>query len=519
MKNYEFSAEEKVLLKNIESVKQDLLKLPNVLAVGIGIKESGNQLTDEISYRVYVKEKIDLTALGPSERIPSRIGDFKTDVLTPLIVNLVNDVCGNERRTLSKHRPLKAGIAISSDSTSYGTLGWFGKLNADNTPILLTNKHVLYDATPGIDTRHLKTAQPRLGSPSKCCCCECGSDNVIGESIIGIDDTNVLTPTSVDCAISKINPDIASTIKLNISNDSTTEVLTVSGTGVAGVGNNVKKIGARSGFTKGVVVHIGDAAVAVTDPGGTSISVRTGQVLVIPDPAETYQVKDSAGTCKFSFANNGDSGSVILNPANQIIALLWGVDFETNTYTIGIASNIASVLTKLSSNGFPITLSVSPPGGGTKEIIRNISKVETLSSVPNLLSMLRDTNRESVLHKLYDKHHEEILDLINHSRPVTVVWQRNQGPAYVAALARAAREEAYSIPFSINEVSREALLNRLGAVLMEEGSNELKKDIAESRDDLIDIISNGLSIEEFAEGLKEAGFIDTIPFTTTPKLI
>ena len=148
MESNQLSSDQEYLLSILDSVKQDLLNIPDVLAIGIGLKETGGEFTSEISYRVYVKEKKDLATLSDAEIIPEKIGNFKTDVLEPLEIVDDSDVCGDERRTLSKHRPLQAGIAVSTDSTSYGTLGWFGKLDSDDTPVLLTNKHVLYDFNP-----------------------------------------------------------------------------------------------------------------------------------------------------------------------------------------------------------------------------------------------------------------------------------------------------------------------------------------------------------------------------------
>lgn len=509
--------EQRLLEENLDAVKSELLQIPNVLAVGIGMKESDNAFTNEISYRVFVPAKKSLAELSPEEVVPPVINGIRTDVITPLVITNDSDVCGTERRTLSQHRPLKAGIAISTDSTSYGTLGWFGTL-ADGTTVLLTNKHVLYDETNTTDTRKLKTAQPQLGDPSTCCCCTCGSDNVIGESIIGIRDITPPNATSVDCGIAKINADIAASIIFRITNDSTSEVLSVRGTAVAVVGDNVRKIGARSGFTRGSVIHIGDIAVAApTDTGGTTISVRQGQVLIIPIAAETYQVRE--GVCKFAFSNSGDSGAVILNDANEIIALNWGGDRTTNVVGITIASNIQSVLDKLSASGNAITLSLSPPGDSAPGKMRVFHRPEPITVTAVTLEKLRDANEQSLLYWLYEKHHREILELINHSRPVTVAWQRNQGPAFVAALARAAREEAYRIPFSINEVSRVDLLESLRRVLGSQGSEALRKDLEKFSDDLIVAVKTGDSIDHFAENLKETGFIDVLPQSSVREFV
>jgi hypothetical protein len=507
---------QQLLEENLDDTKSVMLQIPGVVAVGIGAKESGGVFTEQIAYRIYVPAKKDLSELAPNEIIPREINGIPTDVVTPLVFTNDSDVCVPERWELSEHRPLNGGIAISVDSINAGTLGWFGTL-ADGTTVLLTNKHVLYDATNSIDTRKIKTAQPQLGEPSDCCCCTCGSDNVIGESIIGIRDISPPNATAVECGIVKINPNIAANIVFRITNKSTTQVLSVRGTAAAVLNEKVRKIGARSGFTTGKVVHLGDIAVAApVDSGGTAIGVARGQILIIPDPAETYQVKE--GVCKFAFSNGGDSGAVILNDANKIVALSWGGDAKTNAVKITVACHIQNVLDKLSTNGFAVTLSQSPPGESAPVKARIFRKPEPEAST-NALETIRDANKDSLLYWLYNKHHGEILQLINHSRPVTVAWQRNQGPAYVAALARSAREENYMIPHTVNGVSRENLLVRLRAVLMAHGSGTLKKDLERFGDELIAAAKRGDSIRQLAENLKETGFIDVLPSGSIPALV
>jgi len=509
------------MLSRLEAVRRDLSNLPNVLAVGVGVKESGGQFTDQISYRVYVSAKKDPAELAPGETIPKAIGEYPTDVLVPLVITNDSDVCGNERRTLKNHRPLQGGIAVSTDATSYGTLGWFGKLDVDDTPVLLTNKHVLWDTTDATIIASVKTAQPQLGEPSKCCCCECGSDNVIGESLVGIRSVGTPTATSVDCALAKINAGVA--INLVIANASTDEVLRVTGTNTAVVGQTVRKIGARSGFTRGTVIHIGDVAAAPADPGGGTISIITGQVLVIPAAAETYQVRE--GVCKFAFSNSGDSGAVILNDAGEIVALNWGGDRTSYTVGVTIANNIANVMNAFSTNGFPLSLSVSPPGGGDMDLVRSSVPRAVAAPQPasaaaaaplNVLERLRDANRGSLLHFLFERHHREVLRLVNHERAVTVAWRRHEGPAFVAALARAARVESYRVPFSIDGITREALLRAMETALEQHGSRELKADIARYRDDAYALAGGGEALEELAQILLQRGLIDTIPSELTP---
>jgi hypothetical protein len=453
--------------------------------------------------------------LAPGEIVPKTIAGYPTDVLIPLVITNDSDVCGDERRTLKKHRPLQGGIAVSTDALSYGTLGWFGKLDVDDTPVLLTNKHVLWDATDAVVIASLNTAQPQLGEPSECCCCECGSDNVIGQSLIGIRNLATPTATSVDAALARINADVA--INLVIANSATDQVLRVTGTNTAVVGQTVRKIGARSGFTRGTVIHLGDVAAAPADPGGGTIGVITGQVLVIPTAAETYQVRE--GVCKFAFSNSGDSGAVILNDAGEIVALNWGGDRTSYTVGVTIANNIATVMNAFSTNGFPLSLSVSPPGGGDAAYARSDGLRVASAAQPapepaaamSGLERLRDANRGSLLYWLFERHHREVLHLVNHERAVTVAWRRHQGPAFVAAIARAARVGDYRIPFAINEVTRDGLLGAMEAALSKHGSRELRADMARYREDAYAVAAAGESIEELARLLLERGFIDAMP--------
>jgi hypothetical protein len=105
-----------------------------------------------------------------------------------------------------------------------------------------------------------------------------------------------------------------------------------------------------------------------------------------------------------------------------------------------------------------------------------------------------------------------VLQLINHKRPVTVVWHRGQGPAFVAALARAVRVEEYEFPDSIGGVSRGELLTNLKAVLLEHGSAQLKRDIARHGTDLYEALTQESNVEAITLRLQSQGYLDSVPF-------
>jgi hypothetical protein len=98
--------EQETLLRKLDAARRVLLSFPNTLTVGIGIKESRREFTEEISFRVFVTEKKDPGELGPGELIPATIEGIRTDVLVPYRITNRPDVCGDERDTMSRHRPL-----------------------------------------------------------------------------------------------------------------------------------------------------------------------------------------------------------------------------------------------------------------------------------------------------------------------------------------------------------------------------------------------------------------------------
>jgi hypothetical protein len=71
-------------------------------------------------------------------------------------------------------------------------------------------------------------------------------------------------------------------------------------------------------------------------------------------------------------------------------------------------------------------------------------------------------------------HFDEMLHLVNHSRPVTVAWHRKQGPAFLGAFMRSVKEPDYRIPHEIEGISRQHALNAMSVVFEEHGSPALK---------------------------------------------
>jgi hypothetical protein len=70
-------------------------------------------------------------------------------------------------------------------------------------------------------------------------------------------------------------------------------------------------------------------------------------------------------------------------------------------------------------------------------------------------------------------HLNEILQLVWRRRPVTVVWHRHHGPAFVALFARALARPGSTFPSEAGGVSRRAALGAMADVLVANGSEPL----------------------------------------------
>ncbi|GAB4425910.1 MAG: hypothetical protein Kow0031_05630 [Anaerolineae bacterium] len=81
------------MIEQIRQVKarhqNHLLSLANVVGLGIGLKQTNGELTEQLALIVNVRQKLPLSALAPADVVPPEIDGVVTDVqdvgqLTPL---------------------------------------------------------------------------------------------------------------------------------------------------------------------------------------------------------------------------------------------------------------------------------------------------------------------------------------------------------------------------------------------------------------------------------------------------
>ena len=486
-------------------VERELKKIPGVIAVDIGFKQTGGRLTDTLSFIVYVAEKKNEKDLHPEHIIPREMHGVRTDV-----VKIAKS--GRATATLpdnTKYRPIKGGIQIgngvkdSSGFTHFGTIGCFATRDSDSSIVGLSNLHVMFAAGAhgeiGAEHNGSKMGQPEYWE--SCYCCDC---DLIGNIISGIRDG------VIDAAICTLNGDVAKANEIEEIGNVAGSAPTVNVGGIitsVRIGDPVKKRGRTTGLKTGTVQSINYAL----DVDGTPFA---GQLHITPDnPGER-------------FFDRGDSGSALVNSSNQVVGLMFAFPFASGTTDpdgTGVAGKVHEVMSRLHIS-IPSGAFASGGGSGAGSIRR--TSFETVNNRttpdPNTNRIIADLEKKllgsepgkSVI-GLYYKHRTEIRDMINHHRPATVAWQRNQGPAFLASIIKSVQNPGTTIQQDINGVSLDDLLRAMKSVLLTHGSVSLREDIDRFGEELTSWLAASNTAEAFVENIRRRGPDHVEPQPTT----
>jgi len=451
----------------------ELLSLPGVVHVSVGLKETNGQVTDQLCVRVYVAEKKGKADVSAPELIPADIHGIPTDVNT---VGSFEFQIDN-----SLYRPIKGGIQVTNRivdintagngrQISRGTLGCIAIDNTDNAPVLLSNWHVLY-ANSGADGENV--FQPAPTTLPQLTALQLPFRPPDDADKIAVNRRSAIT-SKVDGAIAAI--DVSSCCHccgIHYSNE-------INGLSVAGrpakntivgdlratSGMSVFKVGQSTLRAEGVVVDDNYPSFSIT-LGGT-IHTFTGQIAIQNvDPTKP-------------FSDHGDSGSAIINIDNKIVGLLFAGGKNvpvkgTPQPFVTLANHIADVFTALN-----IRIEYSPDvvtiAGAT---LTDVPPAIVEAPIPQPYRALRERlerhENTARLFALGRYHNEEVRYLINHCRAVTVAWHRCQGSALLATVMNAVRDGHYRLPATVKGVPLPEALERMRTVLSQHGSPKLKE--------------------------------------------
>lgn len=121
-----------------------LLRLPNVVGVAVGYKESNGVISDEPALVVLVEQKQPDAALSEEDRIPPVINGVRTDVYE----------CGRlvaQQMPTDRFRPnIPSGVSIAHYKVTAGTLGAIVRDRTTGERLILSNNHVLANSNDAL---------------------------------------------------------------------------------------------------------------------------------------------------------------------------------------------------------------------------------------------------------------------------------------------------------------------------------------------------------------------------------
>jgi hypothetical protein len=469
--------------------ERELGRQPGVVAIGLGYKVRGGELTDVPALRVYVEEKKPAADLAPDELVPPEFGGMPTDVLVP--PRTVEDVDATPCADRSQHGTLVGGISISTmkrratGGLGIGTLGFMATITGATPPhdiAAVTNHHVIAEGLGAVgDTIY----QPKWGAPA--------ADGTISPLLDGPDEVGTvlrLPPKADDSTAHYVD---AGSIRLAIcisswcnSNCGVSFGKDIRGLALGGrhdihdvsstvaIGDTVHKVGRSTGRTVGKVVGVN---VPLERQDGTIVN---GNIEI---EAVSMQTANNCGGA-LRFSESGDSGAALINANRDLIGLVHGHDPDNPNQSH--ASHIQPVLNALGV--VPITELHPVHGNPAAEGMGGAARA-LVDAGPDRRAELRGaflaTPAGRELAEEAERHRREVVHLVNHVRRVTIAWHRNQGPAFLNRVIANARDPGEPIPREIEGITRTRLLETMADVLSAHGSAELGAAIARRREEAL----------------------------------
>jgi hypothetical protein len=144
------------------------------------------------------------------------------------------------------------------------------------------------------------------------------------------------------------------------------------------------------------------------------------------------------------------------------------------------------------------------PGKEVFASMGSSSPVEVKPHAGSQFDSVRDRLRESIagaqLFAAFAEHQREISYIVRDTRAGKAAWNRLQGPAFLASVLSHLRGESNRMSVEIHGISRAALLNRLRAVLMNEGGIGLQQAL-ERHGDLFLSLAHAQTFDECLDAL------------------
>jgi len=301
--------------------REDLLKRANVVATGIGYKETSGTKTTTLCVVCSVKEKVAASLLSGQDRVPATVDGTPTDVVKSGVIRAL-------QAPTDRFRPAPGGVSVGHGAITAGTLGCWVTKNGQK--VILSNNHVLANSNdaetgdpilqPGpfdggnFPQDHIANLEQFVpiafeGEPSECQF----ANAVISVFNLGCRAINSNTRyrvTNVQAADNLVDAAIARPLNPADIKDEILNIGLIQGTVQGELGMAIKKSGRTTGFTAGEIQQVD--VTANVEYGAGQIALFTDQLL--------------AG----AMSQGGDSGSAVLDDDNRLTGLLFaGSDTTT----------------------------------------------------------------------------------------------------------------------------------------------------------------------------------------------
>jgi hypothetical protein len=301
--------------------RRELLKRANVVATGIGYKETGGTKTDRLCIVCSVKEKVPPARLAEQEMVPAAVDSTPTDVIQTGVIRAL-------QAPTDRFRPAPGGVSVGHVDITAGTLGCWVTKNGQK--VILSNNHVLANSNaaeigdailqpgphdggrfPQDHIANLTQFAPISfqGDPSECQFANAVSSAFnLGCQLIGSNTRYKVIKIQAEDNL--VDAAIAAPLNAADVKDDILNIGPIQGTVSGELGMAIKKSGRTTGFTTGEIQQVDVTA---------NVQYGAGQVAVFTDQL-------LAG----AMSQGGDSGSAVLDNNNRLTGLLFaGSDTTT----------------------------------------------------------------------------------------------------------------------------------------------------------------------------------------------
>ncbi|MDD4170313.1 MAG: hypothetical protein PHD36_08715 [Desulfotomaculaceae bacterium] len=329
------------LLSALKKNRTKFLGLKNVVGVGVGYKQTGENDTGQPAFIVYVEKKLPRTDLSRSHIVPRKVDGLETDVIEIGVVKMLGV------RT-ARERPCQPGVSIGHYQATAGTFGAMVKDRATRELMILSNNHVLANGSSIQDVRAKAgdpvlqpgpydggTIKDRIGvlhryvplakSVARSDCPVASAIARGGNSLLKLVKRDYemrfyksfATENIVDCALARLDSQ-------DLAVNSILEIGEIMGVADIKPGRRVQKSGRTTGLTSGVVKSIGTTL---------QVEMRDEEKVWFSDQV----VSDMP-------SKPGDSGALVLDGERKVVGLLFaGSDKLTIFNRIGNVVDLLGV--------------------------------------------------------------------------------------------------------------------------------------------------------------------------------